>query len=159
MKQNRHPIPDNVSSRPHRLGPMSLRGALGLLVVVVVMGLVGWMYLSQANESAETKRHIRELRQQKEELQRQNDQLTYENARVASVKRLETRARELGYVAVCQARFLVVAGYPVQDDDTSDETAALAQGDPTKHATSSAVVGWWKTVADQFEVWTQPDQP
>jgi len=138
---------------------MSLRGALGLLVVVVVIGLVGWMYLSQASESAETERRIRELRQQREELQRQNDQLTYENARLASVERLETRARELGYVAVWQARFLAVAGYPAQDDGTPDETTALAQGVPTKHTTPSAVAGWWKTVADQFEVWTQTDQP
>lgn len=138
---------------------MNLRGALGLLAVVVIVGLIGWVYLSQASEAAETERRIWALRQRREELLRQNDQLAYEVARLASVARLEKRARELGYVAVWQARFLAVAGYPAQEDATVDETPPLARVDPGKRATPSAVAGWWKAVADQFEVWAQTEGP
>ncbi len=129
------------------------------MAVIVIMGLVGWMYLSQASEVTETTRRIRELRQQKEELQRQNDQLAYDIARLASVDRLEKRARELGYVAVWEARFLVVADYPTQKEDTLAEKTALAQDSPAEHTTSPAVVGWWKSIASQFEAWALADQP
>lgn len=159
MAQSRHPISSNVPNQLHRLGPMKLRGALGLLAAILVIGLVGWMYLSQASEVAGTERRIGELRQQKEGLQRQNDQLTYEIGRLASVDRLEKRARELGYVPVSQARFLVVGNYPAQDRGTSNEATTLVQGDSAKRPTPLAVAGWWKAVADQFEMWTRTDQP
>jgi cell division protein FtsL len=100
MAQNGHSVSNNASKRFRRLGPMTLRGALGLLVAILVMGLIGWMYLSQASAMAETERHIAKLRQRKQDLQQQNDQLAYDIARLASVGRLERRARELGYVPV-----------------------------------------------------------
>lgn len=159
MAQSRHPISNNSLSLRHRLGPMNLRGALGLMVVIVIVGLVGWVYLSHASEAAETVRRVQELRQQREELLRQNDQLAYEVARLASVKRLGKRARELGYVAVWQARFLAVAGYPAQDDATFDGESALTRSDPRKRATPSAVAGWWEAVTDQFEDWAHTENP
>jgi type II secretory pathway pseudopilin PulG len=159
MSQNGRPISNNVPSQPRCLGWINLRGTPALLVVIVVMGLVGWLYLSQASEATETTRRIRELRQQKEELQRQNDQLTYDVARLASVDRLEERARELGYVTVWEARFLVVTDYPVQGGDTTVEAMASAQNGSAERKTSSAVVSWWKTIAGQFEVWASADEP
>jgi len=150
---------NNTPSQSHRPGLPTLRGTPGLLLAILVMSLVGWMYLSQASEGAETARRTRELRQQKEELQRQNDQLTYEIARLASVDRLAQRARELGYVDVWEARFLVVTDYPVEEETWPTEAAALTQRDPDARPTASAVVGWWKAIADQFEVWTLTEQP
>lgn len=139
---------------------MNRRRALALLAAVVVLGLVGWMYLSQASEAAELDHRIQELSRQKEELQRQNDQLAYEIARRASVDRLEKRARALGYAAVWQARFVYVAAYPSPDKSAPGERPALAQRDPLERATPSAVAaGWWQTVADQFEAWVQTEQP
>jgi hypothetical protein len=132
---------------------MNRRRALALLTAVVIMGLVGWMYLSQASEAAELHHDIQELRQRKEELQRQNDQLAYDIARMASVDQLEGRARQLGYVTVWQAHFVAVAGYLSPNEKTPQDVTALAQREP------SAVTGWWKSVADQFEAWAQTDQP
>lgn len=157
MARNEGPIRDNVSRQSRHLRPMTLRGALGLLGGILVVALVGWVYLSQASAMAETERHIEELRQQKEELQRQNDQLAYEIAKLASVNRLEKRARELGYVPISQAHFLVVAGYPAQDKGSLGETTALAQSGPAGRATPLAVVGWWKAIEDQFEDWIETD--
>jgi type II secretory pathway component PulJ len=159
MAQNGHSVSNNASSRFRRLGPMTLRGALGVLVAILVMGLIGWMYLSQASVMAETERHIAKLRQRKQDLQRQNDQLAYDIARLASVGRLERRARVLGYVPVSQARYLIVAGYPVQDKGLPDETAALAQSGPAERATPLAVAGWWKAIEDQFAGWIQTERP
>ncbi len=149
----------NTANPSHRLRPMALHGTLALLTAVLLMGLIGWMYLSQASKVAETERRIRELRQQKQELLRQNDQLAYEIARLASVERLNQRARALGYVPVAQARYLIVAGYPVQDNGIAGGTAALAQTDPAERATTLAMAGWWKAVEDQFEDWIQAEQP
>ena len=159
MTKNGSSILTDISNQPHGLGPMDLRRALRWLVLVVVAGLVGWVYLSQASRVAETEHHIRELRQQRDELQRQNDQLTYEVGRLGSVERLTRRARDLGYVAVWQARFVAVPSYPTRDDGTPSEATALRQDDPAGHATPSAVASWWQAVADQFEVWTQTGQP
>lgn len=159
MVQNERFISNNVSDRPRFLGLVNLRGTPGLLVAVLVMGLVAWIYLSQASEVTETTRRIRELRQQKEELQRQNDQLNYEIAQFASVDRLEKRARELGYLAVWEARFLVVTDYPTPQEDAPAETTTLTQSDSAGRTTAPAVVGWWKTIADQFEVWALTDRP
>lgn len=138
---------------------MSLRGALGLLLGILVIGLVGWTYLSQASAMAETERRIAELRQQRLDLQQQNDQRAYDVARLASVGRLEKRARELGYVPVSQAHYLVVAGYPVQGEGSPDERMALAQDGPAEHATPLAVAGWWKAIEDQFVGWIETEQP
>lgn len=159
MAQNGRSISNNIPNQPRRLGLMNLRGTPALLAVIVVMGLVGWLYLSQASEVTETTRRIRELRQQKEELQRRNDQLAYDVARLASVDRLEERARELGYVAVWEARFLAVNDYPVQGEDTTVEAMASARDGSAERTTSSAVVNWWETIAGQFEVWVSADQP
>ncbi|UCC65488.1 MAG: cell division protein FtsL [Anaerolineae bacterium] len=159
MTKNGSSVFTDISSQSHHLGPMNLRRALRWLVLVVIAGLVGWVYLSQASRVAETEHHIRELRQQRDELQRQNDQLTYEVGRLGSVERLTGRARELGYVAVWQARFVAVTSYPAREDGTSNEPTALSQGVPAGRATPSVVAVWWQTVADQFEVWTQTGQP
>lgn len=159
MAQNGQSLPNNTSTRFRHLGPMTLRGALGVLVAILVMGLVGWMYLSQASAMAETERHIAKLRQRKQDLQLQNDQLAYEIARLASVGRLEKRAHELGYVPVSQAHYLIVAGYPVQDRGLPVDVTALEQGDPAERATPLAVAGWWKAIEDQFAGWIQTEQP
>jgi len=159
MAQNGQPIPNNTSSRSRRLGPMTLRGALGLLLAILVVGLIGWTYLSQASAMAETERHIAELRQRKQDLQRLNDQLTYDIARLASVDRLERQARKLGYVPVSQVRYLIVADYPVRDIDVRGGTAALPQSGPAERATPLAVAGWWKAIEDQFTGWIQTEQP
>ncbi|MFZ5918700.1 MAG: septum formation initiator family protein [Chloroflexota bacterium] len=146
----------NVSSP---VSTINRRKALGLLVGVLTLALVGWMYLSQASQTVKLERQIRGLRQQKQELQRQNDHLVYEVARLASVERLERRARELGYVAVWQAHFLLVTGYPSPDSTAADEMAALPPARPQERATPSAVAGWWQAVTQQFEAWSQADEP
>ena len=157
MAQNMQPPTDNglTRRRPHQI--MNRRRTFALLAAVVILGLVGWMYLSQASEAAELHHHIQELHQRKDELQRQNDQLAYDIARTASVDQLESRARQLGYVYVWQARFVAVVGYPSQDKKAPEDVAALAQRDPAERATSPTVTGWWRSVTDQFEAWTQTE--
>lgn len=153
MAQNRHPPTNNILTRSRP------QGALAFLATIVILGLIGWVYLRQASEAAELQHRIQALRQQEQELQRQNDQLAYEIARLASVDQLNARARQLGYVAVSQARFVAVAGYPSHQESAPDETMTLAQRDPAGRATPSAVAGWWKTFTGQFEAWAQSEQP
>ena len=159
MAPNRRITSNNTLNQSGSLKRMNRRRALALLVSVLALGLIGWMYLSQASKAAELERNIRNLRQQKEEYQRQNDHLTYQVAQTAAIEQLEQRARELGYVTVWQVRFLPVAGYPAQDEFEPDGVTILTQHEPAERATPSAVAGWWQSVTRQFETWSQTDQP
>jgi hypothetical protein len=148
----------NIRQVPPLRAATGRRKAFSLLIAIAILGLVGWVFLGQASKAAELERHIREMRRQKAELQRQNDHLTYLIAQRASVEQLQQRAVQLGYVPVRQARFLAVTDYP-SSDDTSLDVAALPETAPGEGTAPSATVGWWRTVADQFEAWSHTERP
>ena len=119
------------------------RSAIGILLILLVLSLLGWIYLTQASYVATTSRRVQELEAEKLRLQQENLQLMAEIAELESVTRLAHRAKELGFTvaAVEDAEFLLVAEIPQLQDPISN-------GD-------SAVARWWNDVAAQFTAWSQ----
>jgi hypothetical protein len=118
-----------------------------MLIILVVFSLLGWIYLTQASHVATTGRRVQELEDEKARLQEGNLELMVEIARLESVTRLASQARELGFATVSaeDAEFLFVA----------DQTA-----DPGQPADDSSLAArWWDGIAAQFATWVRTDSP
>jgi len=91
------------------VGPVAVR--LGLLLALV--GLLAALYLAQASEIATTGRRIESLRQQRDELQRENAELLDQVAIEGSLPRLQERAARLGFAPAAQIEYLRVTAIPL----------------------------------------------
>ena len=123
------------------------RSAIGVLLVLLALSLLGWIYLTQASYVATTSRRVQKLEREKARLEQENLQLMTEIAELESVNRLAARATELGFVAtpIEESAFLVVADMPpvqVSEVDSDDSVAR-----------------WWDSVAAQFTAWAQVQEP
>jgi hypothetical protein len=90
-------------------------GALGFFIALIL----GALYLSQVASEATTGRELSDLLEERDELERTNEQLRVEIAEFKSVPRLQARAQELGFeiATAGQIEYLPVAGYnPAQVD-------------------------------------------
>lgn len=130
------------------------RATLGMLIMLVVLSLLGWIYLTQASQVATTSRRIEELQIDKARLEQQNLELSVEIASLESVGRLAARARELGFVALAlEDADYVVAAMP----EVAPVPIARSQENAAKDARSRA--SWLEGVAAQFTAWVQSDSP
>lgn len=118
------------------------RTTTGMLVILGVLSLLGWIYLSQASYVATTGRRVQQLEAEKARLQQENLELMAEIAELESVTRLAARAREMGLVMVApeDVEFMVVSDMP----DGRDELTA-----------DSTDEGLLSIVAAQFEAWAR----
>ena len=113
------------------------RQATALAVMGVIISLiVGALYLSQVAADATKNRALETLIQQRNELERTNEQIRAEIASLRTVPHLLARAQELGFVPATggQIEYLVVDGYnpnrpveiapakPAENLPTYDET-------------------------------------
>lgn len=121
------------------------RATAGMLIILLVLSLLGWIYLTQAGHVATTSRRVQELDVEKRRLQQENLELRSEIAELDSVSRLAARARELGFAAVTleDARFLVVEEVPMVQSDVP--------------ADASLVGRWLDNVTSQFTAWVQAE--
>ena len=94
------------SSQP--IGPTAVKLALFFALVALVAGL----YLWQASEIAVTGRRIEALRQQRQEVQRENTDLLDQIAVEGSMPRLQERAARLGYSPAAQVDYIAVTAVP-----------------------------------------------
>ena len=69
------------------------RATFGMLIMLVILSLLGWIYLTQASHVATTSRRIEELQLDKARLEQQNLELAVQIADLESVSRLATRAQ------------------------------------------------------------------
>lgn len=131
------------------------RATLGMLIMLVVLSLLGWIYLTQASHVATTSRRIEELQVDKARLEQQNLELRVEIAELESIGRLSARARELGFttVALDDADF-VVAAVP----DVSQVPVALLADDGGS-SNQNQSTSWLDNVAAQFTAWVQSESP
>jgi hypothetical protein len=131
------------------------RATLGMLIMLVVLSLLGWIYLTQASHVATTSRRIEELQADKVRLEQQNLELMVEIAELESIGRLVVRAQELGFtmVALDDADF-VVAAVP----DVPQVPVALSQEDGGSGSRTEST-GWLDNVASQFTAWVQSESP
>ncbi len=96
------------------VGPAVLR--FGLILALVA--LLGWLYLAQASEIGTMGRNNETLRQQYQELQRQNAELLDQIAADGSIPRLQDRAAKLGFVPATQVEYLPVTAVPPDNAPT-----------------------------------------
>jgi hypothetical protein len=122
------------------------RSAIGVLLILVALSLLGWIYLTQASYVATTGRRVQKLESEKARLEQENLQLMAEIAELESVHRLAGRAVEMGFVlaTASDAEFLVVA------DPSPVQVAELGDGTPATR--------WWDNVTAQFTAWAQMDE-
>ena len=123
------------------------RSAIGVLLVLLALSLLGWIYLTQASYVATTSRRVQKLEREKARLEQENLQLMTEIAELESVNRLAARAAELGFVAapIEESEFLVVADMPPVQISETDSGVPVAR--------------WWDSVAAQFTAWAQVQEP
>ena len=124
------------------------RATFGMLIILLVLSLLGWIYLTQASYVATTSRQIQELEAEKVRLQQENLELMAEIAEYESVGRLSVRAAELGFVAVApdDADFVAIAEVPVLPEAG---TPALVETQQSAR--------WLSGVTDQFMAWAQSE--
>ena len=94
------------SSQPN--GPMSVKLAL----FVAMVGLVAGLYLWQASEIAATGRRIEVLRQRRQDLERENNELLEQIAVEGGIPSLQERATRLGFSPTTQADYISVTAVP-----------------------------------------------
>jgi hypothetical protein len=109
------------------------RATAGMLIILLILSLLGWIYLTQASHVATTSRRNQELEAEVDRLQQGNLELIEQIAEYESVSRLAAKAKELGFVAVTpsEAGFLAVAapapGVPLSPDSGAQDSAAQAR--------------------------------
>jgi len=121
------------------------RATTGMLIILVVFSLLGWIYLTQASHVATTGRRVQELEKEKARLQEGNLELMVEIARLQSVGRLAAEAEKLGFAVVVaeDAQFLFVADSSPMRDQLPDESSLAAR--------------WWEGIASQFAAWARTE--
>lgn len=146
-------LPDHCQKAVKRRIEASTALIIGLMLAA--LSLVGWLYLSQTSHLAVTGYYIQELEQRKARLQEENAQLEAEIAELKSASRLMTRARELGFQSPERVTYVVVANYPVNEEETgaTDDQGAAVMDSAVD--TSPALVRWWKGLVAQFDAWLQ----
>jgi cell division protein FtsB len=108
MAQNRiqHTF-ERLNTRPQN--QVAALGILGLMIMLVF----GGVYLSQVATFATTNRQIEQLIEERDQLERTNEQLRGRIAELQTIPRLLARAEELGFrpATAADIEYLVVEGY------------------------------------------------
>jgi len=142
--------------RRQRFQPQNQAAALAVFGVMIAL-ILGTLYLSQVASFAITNREIEDLIDQRDDLERANEQLIAEIASFRTVPRLLSRAQEIGFRQATNAdiEYLVVEGYNpnrtlalVDITNADDEVEVIPVYDET-------FSGWleqqFSLLRDQFE--------
>ena len=104
-----------VRSLPHRLERGSWRleakTTAWILFVLTLLGLLGWLCLTQASQVSTARYRIWEKEVEKARLQRQNAELLAEIAAMLSVPNLKAKAERSGYAPAERPQYLDVPDY------------------------------------------------
>jgi hypothetical protein len=141
-------------------GSNEARITVGSILVVIVISLIGWLYLTQASQVMITGYRIHELEAEKTGLEQQNALLRFQIAELEALPGIEARARALGFGPPQEIRYLLVEDYPEPEDGrqtvakppTASETDETAVANAPEDATSD-LVRWWREVVSQFATW------
>ncbi len=134
-------------------------GTLGVFIALIL----GVLYLSQVAMEASRGRHMRSMIAERDELERQNEELRVEIAEMESLPRLQTRARALGFVEASanQIRYMVVEGYTANRQATvaRQETLTEALQLDYDERFDNWVSDFWTTLRLQFDGFNQLNPP
>ncbi|MDA0244901.1 MAG: hypothetical protein OT477_15910 [Chloroflexi bacterium] len=94
------------------------QAALGWAVILVLVTLIATIYLIQASYIAETGRRVQILQFDLADYKRQNSVLERQIAESQSLNRLETAARQLGFVLATpeEIEYIIVPDYPAHTE-------------------------------------------
>jgi hypothetical protein len=136
-------------------GKLQGRATFGMLIILAVLSLLGWIYLTQASYVATTSRQVQELEAEKVRLQQENLELIATIAELESVSRLSARASQLGFVAVApdDADFVAIADVPAKQPT---ESGLLDVGTAPSSETQQSA-RWLNGVTAQFTAWAQTE--
>ncbi len=138
--------------------------AVGYLLILILVSLIGWLYLTQASQVTTTGYRIYELERERARLQRENAQLMLEIAELERMEVVEARARQLGFVPPTQVKYLTVADYPAGSPAQEQDLATLGgegqawdssppKGNSGEETKAVAPAGWWEKLSSQFNLW------
>lgn len=128
-------------------------GTLALFVAIII----GALYLSQSASTSAVGRQLEAMVNERNELERQNEQLRAEIASLRGVGRLLTRAQELGFqqAGATDIDYIVVDGYEPERDSVAIE----AQPEAAAPVYDESFTGWVQQQLDalrqQFEGFVQ----
>ena len=152
-----------MRSLPHRLGRgawrLEAKATAWILLVLTLLGLLGWLCLTQASQVSTARYRLWEKETEKAGIQRQNAELLAEIAEMLSVACLETKALDSGYTLAEGSRYLYVLDYPTDSASRGGLAAVARPVEGTvvsleEHEDKSlSVTRWWKKVISQFTAW------
>jgi hypothetical protein len=106
--------PENfIRQIPWRVGR---RSALGFILLLALLSLVGWLYITQASSVTTTSYRIDELRMELDNIRNQNAAVILEIAELEALSRVEYRALELGFQPAQDVKYISLSDYPVPDE-------------------------------------------
>ncbi|MCK6628501.1 MAG: septum formation initiator family protein [Anaerolineae bacterium] len=132
------------------------KAALGLLLLLAMFSLVGWLYLTQASAVTATSYRIDALRLELDQIKNQNAALTLEIAQLEALDRVEARARELGFGPTTDVRYIPVADYPLPPEPQK----VVMGGQPGRNSFDSTgpefnQTTWWTHILDNLAGWLE----
>jgi hypothetical protein len=153
-----------VRSLPHCLDRSSWRleaktTAL-ILLVLALLGLLGWLCLTQASQVSTARYRLWEKEAEKARLQRQNAESLAEIAKMLSVPRLKAKAQGSGYGLAEGLQYLDV---PYHLDGGVSRRGLTGVTRPDEGTVVSLeehgnkpldVARWWEEVISQLVAWT-----
>jgi cell division protein FtsL len=100
----------------------------GLLLLVGLIALLGFIYLGQNGQATMTGRRAQDLQERLDRIKRENAQLEVEIAQLTLPSRIADRARIIGFhpATITQTVFVVVKNYPVEVKPGAAPTATAA---------------------------------
>ena len=129
-----------------RLGVLTeAQAAAGWGVIVVLGALLGAIYLNQASKIATIGRRVQIEQNDLDEVKRANAELEQQIAGAQSLERLDTKARQLGFVPSTPADidYIVVPQYPTESVGPSP----VSSDDAAPEATPATPDTLWQAIA------------
>lgn len=146
--------PENVIRQiPWKFGSKT---ALGIILILAVFSLVGWLYLTNASTVTATSYRIDELRFELDHIRNQNAALILEIAELEALDRVETRAGELGFRAAKDIQYLSVENYPVAMEpvETSYQVVYV-ENSVDAYIDNVEQPSWWQEKLDALAAWLE----
>ncbi len=143
--------PENVIRQiPWRLTSNS---ALGVVLILAVLSLVGWLYLTQASAVTTTSYQIDEMRMELDHIKNQNAALILEIAELQALSRVEKRALELGFQPTDEVRYLPINNFPVTAETRQLQDPPAVENSVEAYVDDVEQPGWWVQKLDILAGW------
>jgi hypothetical protein len=123
-------------------------------VILVLVGLAGWLYLYQASQVALYAHEIRQIQQDKEWLRREIIALRAQVAQYGALEHVMDVAQAKGYSlpSATDRTKLIILDVPVIEPTAAPVPGGSQAGPQTRSAPRS----FWGELLDQFRAWMSP---